>query len=110
MTNEKMMSIAKTRGILYPSFEIYSGVAGFYDYGPVGGLLKTNIMNLWREYYVSKERFFEIEAPTVMPKETLKASGHVDNFTDPMTQCSECKEIYRADHIIEENIDRDVEG
>ncbi|MBQ6443367.1 MAG: glycine--tRNA ligase [Methanosphaera sp.] len=110
MTNEKMMSIAKKRGILYPSFEIYSGVAGFYDYGPVGGLLKTNIMNLWREYYVSKERFFEIEAPTVMPKETLKASGHVDNFTDPMTQCSECKEIYRADHIIEENIDRDVEG
>ncbi len=110
MTNEEMMSIAKKRGILYPSFEIYSGVAGFYDYGPVGGLLKTNIMNLWREYYVSKERYFEIEAPTVMPKETLKASGHVDNFTDPMTQCSECKEIYRADHIIEENIDREVEG
>lgn len=110
MTNEEMMSIAKKRGILYPSFEIYSGVAGFYDYGPVGGLLKTNIMNLWRKYYVNQERFYEIEAPTVMPKETLKASGHVDNFTDPMTQCSECKEVYRADHIIEENIDREVEG
>ncbi|RAP52171.1 MAG: glycine--tRNA ligase [Methanosphaera sp. rholeuAM130] len=110
MQNEEMMSIAKKRGILYPSFEIYSGVAGFYDYGPVGGLLKTNIMNLWREYYVSRERFFEIEAPTVMPKETLKASGHVDNFTDPMTQCTECKEVYRADHIIEENIDQEVEG
>lgn len=110
MTNEKMMSIAKKRGILYPSFEIYSGVAGFYDYGPIGGILKKNIMELWRKYYVYGEKFFEIEAPTVMPKETLKASGHVDNFTDPMTQCSECKEVYRADHIIEENINREVEG
>lgn len=110
MSNEKVMSISKKRGILYPSFEIYSGVAGFYDYGPLGGLLKNNIMNLWRNYYVFQEGFYEIEAPTVMPKNTLKASGHVDNFTDPMTQCSECKEIYRADHIIEAVIDDDVEG
>ncbi|MCD7781272.1 MAG: glycine--tRNA ligase [Methanosphaera sp.] len=110
MSNEKMMSISKKRGFLYPSFEIYSGVAGFYDYGPLGGMLKNNIMNLWRKYYVSREGFYEIEAPTVMPKETLKASGHVDNFTDPMTECSECGEIYRADHIIEAEIDDDVEG
>lgn len=110
MGNEEMMSIVRKRGILYPSFEIYSGVAGFYDYGPLGGILKNNIMNLWRKYYVSGERFYEIEAPTVMPRETLKASGHVDNFTDPMTQCKECKEIYRADHIIEAHINRDVEG
>lgn len=110
MSNEKVMSISKKRGILYPSFEIYSGVAGFYDYGPIGGLLKNNIMNLWRQYYVLQEGFYEIEAPTVMPRNTLKASGHVDNFTDPMTQCSECKEVYRADHIIEAVIDDDVEG
>lgn len=110
MSNEKVMSISKKRGILYPSFEIYSGVAGFYDYGPVGGLLKNNIMNLWRKYYVLQEGFYEIEAPTVMPRNTLKASGHVDNFTDPMTQCSECNEVYRADHIIEAVIDDDVEG
>ena len=110
MSNEKVMSIAKKRGILYPSFEIYSGVAGFYDYGPLGGLLKSNIMNLWRKYYVLQEGFYEIEAPTVMPRNTLKASGHVDNFTDPMTQCSECKEVFRADHVIEAIIDDDVEG
>lgn len=110
MSNEKVMSISKKRGILYPSFEIYSGVAGFYDYGPLGGLLKNNIMNLWRKYYVFQEGFYEIEAPTVMPRNTLKASGHVDNFTDPMTQCTECKEIYRADHVIEAVIDDDVEG
>lgn len=110
MSNEKVMSISKKRGILYPSFEIYSGVAGFYDYGPLGGLLKNNIMNLWRQYYVFQEGFYEIEAPTVMPKNTLKASGHVDNFTDPMTQCTECNEVYRADHIIEGAINKEVEG
>ena len=110
MGNLEMMSIARKRGILYPSFEIYSGVAGFYDYGPLGGLLKNNIINLWRKYYVNAQGFYEIESPTVMPRETLKASGHVDNFTDPMTKCTECNEIYRADHIIEEHIDRDVEG
>ena len=82
MGNEEMMSISKKRGFLYPSFEIYSGVAGFY----------------------------EIEAPTIMPRETLKASGHVDNFTDPMTQCTECHEVYRADHIIEAAINKEVEG
>lgn len=110
MSNEKVMSISKKRGILYPSFEIYSGVAGFYDYGPLGGLLKNNIMNLWRQYYVLREGFYEIEAPTVMPRNTLKASGHVDNFTDPMTQCTECNEVYRADHVIEALINDDVEG
>lgn len=110
MVNEEMMSISKKRGFLYPSFEIYSGVAGFYDYGPLGGMLKNNIMNLWRNYYINQEQFYEIEAPTIMPKETLKASGHVDNFTDPMVKCSECKEVYRADHIIEDAINKEVEG
>ncbi|WP_308855415.1 glycine--tRNA ligase, partial [uncultured Methanosphaera sp.] len=110
MVNEEMMSISKKRGFLYPSFEIYSGVAGFYDYGPLGGMLKNNIMNLWRNYYINQEQFYEIEAPTIMPRETLKASGHVDNFTDPMVKCSECKEVYRADHIIEDAINKEVEG
>ena len=110
MGNEEVMRISRKRGYLYPSFEIYSGVAGFYDYGPLGGVLKNNIMNLWRKYYVSNEGFYEIEAPTIMPRETLKASGHVDNFTDPMTQCMECNEVYRADHIIEDAISKEVEG
>lgn len=110
MGNEEVMRISRKRGYLYPSFEIYSGVAGFYDYGPLGGVLKNNIMNLWRKYYVSGEGFYEIEAPTIMPRDTLKASGHVDNFTDPMTQCMKCNEVYRADHIIENAINKEVEG
>ncbi|MGB9938007.1 MAG: glycine--tRNA ligase [Methanobacterium sp.] len=110
MKHDKVMNVAKKRGFLWSSFEIYAGVAGFYDYGPLGAILKNSIIKKWREYYVVREGFYEIESPTVMPEEALKASGHVDHFTDPMTECKECFEVYRADHIIEEVINRDVEG
>lgn len=110
MKHDKVMNVAKKRGFLWSSFEIYAGVAGFYDYGPLGAILKNSIINKWREYYVVREGFYEIESPTVMPEEALKASGHVDHFTDPMTECKECLEVYRADHIIEEVISKDVEG
>ena len=110
MNHDKMTNISAKRGFLWPSFEIYSGVSGFTDYGPLGASLKNNIMQKWRKQYVSGEGFYEIEGPTVMPKEVLKASGHVDNFTDPMTKCESCGEVFRADHIIEEAIGQDVES
>ncbi|MBE6499834.1 MAG: glycine--tRNA ligase [Methanobrevibacter thaueri] len=110
MNHDKMSNISAKRGFLWPSFEIYSGVSGFTDYGPLGASLKNNIMQKWRKQYVSGEGFYEIEGPTVMPKEVLKASGHVDNFTDPMCKCEECGEVFRADHIIEEVIGEDVES
>ena len=110
MNHDKMMNIARKRGFLWPSFEIYSGVSGFTDYGPLGASLKNNIMQKWRKQYIAGEGFHEIEGPTVMPQEVLKASGHVDNFTDPMTKCNDCGEVYRADHIIEEAIGIDVES
>lgn len=110
MKNDEVMNIAKKRGFLWSSFEIYSGVAGFFDYGPLGGTLKNKIMNKWRDYYVVGEGFYEIESPTIMPEEALKASGHVDHFTDPMTECKDCSEVFRADHIINEATGKDVEG
>lgn len=110
MKNEDVMNIAKKRGFLWSSFEIYSGVAGFFDYGPLGAILKNKIMNKWREYYLVSEGFYEIESPTIMPEEALKASGHVDHFNDPMTECKECLEVFRADHIIKETIGQEVEG
>ena len=110
MNHNKMTNISAKRGFLWPSFEIYSGVSGFTDYGPLGASLKNNIMQKWRKQYVSGEGFYEIEGPTVMPKEVLKASGHVDNFTDPMCKCEKCGEVFRADHIIEEVIGEDVES
>ncbi len=110
MSDSKIMNIAKKRGFLWSSFEIYAGTAGFYDYGPLGAILKNNIIEKWRNYYIVGEGFYEIESPTIMPEEALKASGHVDNFTDPMTECKECMEVYRADHIIRDAIGEDVEG
>lgn len=110
MNHDKMTNISAKRGFLWPSFEIYSGVSGFTDYGPLGASLKNNIMQKWRKQYVSGEGFYEIEGPTVMPKEVLKASGHIDNFTDPMCKCENCGEVFRADHIIEEVIGEDVES
>ncbi len=110
MTDSKVMNIAKKRGFLWSSFEIYSGAAGFFDYGPLGSILKNNIIEKWRNYYIIREGFYEIESPTIMPEEALKASGHVDHFTDPMTECKECMEVYRADHIIEDVTGDDVEG
>ena len=110
MNHEKMMNVGRKRGFLWPSFEIYSGVSGFTDYGPLGATLKNNIMQKWRNQYIAGEGYYEIESPTVMPEEVLKASGHVDNFTDPMTKCKNCGEVYRADHIIEEAIGEDVES
>lgn len=110
MNHEKMINISAKRGFLWPSFEIYSGVSGFTDYGPLGAILKNNIMQLWRKQYIAGEGFYEIESPTVTPEEVLKASGHVDNFTDPMAQCDGCKDVFRADHIIEEVTNLEVEG
>ena len=110
MKNEDVMNIAKKRGFLWSSFEIYSGVAGFFDYGPLGAILKNKIMNKWRNYYLVGEGFYEIESPTIMPEEALKASGHVDHFNDPMTECKDCLEVFRADHVIKEATGEEVEG
>ncbi|KZX12153.1 glycine--tRNA ligase [Methanobrevibacter curvatus] len=110
MNHDKMINISTKRGFLWPSFEIYSGLAGFTDYGPLGAILKNNIMQKWREQYIINQGFYEIESPTVSPEEVLQASGHVDNFTDPMIQCLSCNEVFRADHIIEEQTNLEVEG
>jgi glycyl-tRNA synthetase len=110
MKNDDVMNLARKRGFLWSSFEIYSGVAGFFDYGPLGATLKNKVMEKWRDYYVVREGCYEIESPTIMPEEALKASGHVDHFNDAMTECKNCLEVYRADHLIKDAIGIEVEG
>ncbi|RLF36794.1 MAG: glycine--tRNA ligase [Thermoplasmata archaeon] len=101
---DKVMTLAKRRGYIYPSFEIYGGVAGFYSYGPLGTLLKHNIEDLWRKIYVLQENCIEIDTPTITPYDVLKASGHVDEFTDLTVNCSKCKKSYKIEDIIDKNI------
>ncbi len=108
----KITELAKRRGFFWPSYEIYGGVAGFYDLGPLGSLLKNNIIQLWREYfiYMHSDLVVEIETPVITPKVVFEASGHLQHFTDPIVECLKCGRKFRADQLIEEVTGAKVEG
>lgn len=99
---DSVIELAKRRGFLWNSFEIYGGTAGFYDYGPLGAMLKRRIENIWRDIYVINEGYYEIEVPTIGIEDVFVASGHVGGFSDPLTECGKCHESFRADHLIED--------
>ncbi|VVC01387.1 Threonine--tRNA ligase [uncultured archaeon] len=101
--SDELMDVAIRRCILIPSSEIYSSPAGFYDYGPVGCEIKRKLENLWRQEFLQKEGFHEIETCLVVPEAVLKASGHAANFADPLVTCTNCKNKFRADHLISAN-------
>ncbi len=109
---DELTKIARSRGIFWPSNEIYGGVAGFYDFGPVGLLIKNKIVSLWRKVFINEQQglVVEIETPVITPRIVLKASGHEDNFTDPITICTKCGKVYRADHLLEEVAGVKAEG
>jgi len=98
---EKVFELAKRRGFLWNSFELYGGSRGFYDYGPLGSTLKRRIEQTWREFYVIQEGFMEIECPTIGIEDVFVASGHVGGFSDPLCECMNCKEAFRADHLVQ---------
>ena len=106
MTNEvnsnDLLSLCKRRGFIWPSFELYGGVAGMFDYGPLGSNMRNNIVEVWRDIYRGREGFIEIDSETVNPREVFKASGHVDEFADLITYCAECESAFRADHLVKE--------
>ncbi|HDY73570.1 MAG TPA: glycine--tRNA ligase [Euryarchaeota archaeon] len=100
---EDILELAKRRGFLWPSFEIYGGASGFYDYGPLGAALKNRVENLWRRFFVIGEGYMEISSPNLGVSEIFVASGHVGHFADPVVSCSECGESFRADHLLKES-------
>ena len=100
-----LLSLCKRRGFIWPSFELYGGVAGMFDYGPLGSNMRNNILDVWRDIYKRREGFVEIDSETVNPREVFKASGHVDEFADLMTYCKECESPFRADHLVKEFFD-----
>lgn len=108
---DKIMDLSRRRGIFWTSFEIYGGVAGFYDFGPIGVLIKRNIVNQWLKYFVySRENIVEIETPIINPRVVFKASGHEEHFADPVLVCNKCGRVYRADHLIKDLLNIEVEG
>ncbi len=98
---ENVMELAKRRGFVWPTSECYGAVAGFIDYGPLGAMMKRRIENIWRDFYVIREGYYEIECPTIAQEAVFVASGHVAGFADKMCQCPHCNEFLRADHVAE---------
>jgi len=99
MDAAELLSLAKRRGFLWPAYEIYGGVAGLYDYGPLGAAMKVNLESYWRELYVLGEGFAEISSPILAPEEVFRASGHLDAFEDYLVECAQCGEAHRADQL-----------
>ncbi len=100
----ELMEMLIRRGFLWQSFEIYGGMAGFIDYGPLGNGLRRRLENLWREFFVINERAVEIDTPTVNIEEVFIASGHAESFTDVAIECQKCGKVFRADHYIKEKL------
>src|SRR3989338_2872170 len=97
---EKVISLAKRRGFVYPGSEIYGGFGASYDYGPLGVELKNNIKALWWQMFVrEREDMVGLDSALVMNPKVWEASGHLKNFTDPMVDCTKCQRRFRADHI-----------
>jgi glycyl-tRNA synthetase len=98
-----VMDIAKRRGFIWgPSPNIYhGGVSGFYDWGPLGKLLKNKVENVVRKGF-SSFGFWEVECPIIMPRDVWEASGHLEGFSDPVVKCVKCGSVYRVDNLIKE--------
>ncbi|OGI21863.1 MAG: glycine--tRNA ligase [Candidatus Moranbacteria bacterium RIFCSPHIGHO2_01_FULL_55_24] len=100
VTMEKIESLCKRRGFVFPGSEIYGGLANSWDYGPYGAQLKKNIKDHWWKFFVERrDDMVGLDAAIIMNPKTWEASGHVANFTDPLTECGECHERFRADQV-----------
>lgn len=108
---QKIVSLAKRRGFIFPGSEIYGGFANTWDYGPLGVELKNRVKNLWWKRFVQdRPDMFGLDASIMMNPKVWEASGHVDSFTDSLVDCKNCKQRLRADHLIEDKLDIKVEG
>src|SRR5579862_1985212 len=100
VTLEKIVSLCKRRGFVYPSAEIYGGLNGVYDFGPLGTALKQNIKNAWLKSVMSyPEDVVQLDGSILGSREVWQASGHLENFSDPLVDCLNCKKRFRADDI-----------
>ena len=100
VTLDEIAALAKRRGFIFQSSEIYGGIGGFYDYGPLGAVLKRNVKDAWwRENVEKRDDVVPFDSSIIMHPLTWKASGHIDAFHDRMVDCKVCKHRFRADHL-----------
>jgi len=108
---EKIVSLAKRRGFVFPGSEIYGGLAGTFDYGPLGVVLKENIERLWLTMFRdSRDDMYGVDAAILMNSKIWEASGHVSGFSDPLVACEKCKKRFRADHLDDTKMCPECEG
>ncbi len=108
---EKIVSLCKRRGFVFPSSEIYGGLANTWDFGPMGVLLKNNFKELWWKIFVQeREDMVGLESSIIMNPRVWEASGHVSEFADMLIDCKKCKNRFRADHLVEDATGIDIEG
>ncbi|KNE62281.1 glycine-tRNA ligase [Allomyces macrogynus ATCC 38327] len=107
---EALENILARRFFVAPSFEIYGGTAGLYDFGPPGTALLNNFIDTWRKHFVLEEDMLEVDSTILTPYEVLKTSGHVDRFCDWMVKDTVTGDIYRADHLVENVLEARLEA
>lgn len=99
---EKVTSLCKRRGFIFPSSEIYGGLANSWDYGPLGVLLKSNIKAAWWRFFVTERAdMVGLDSAILMNPKVWEASGHLQNFSDPLVECKKCHHRFRADHLLD---------
>lgn len=108
---ECLVSLCKRRGFIFQGSEIYGGLAGTWDYGPLGLALKNNIKKLWwRRFVDDRNDMYGVDAAILMNQKVWEASGHVSGFADPLVECKKCKHRFRADQIVDQKKCPDCEG
>src|SRR5215217_5449183 len=102
VTMDKIVSLCKRRGFIFPASEIYGGIANTYDYGHYGVLLKQNVVNQWWKAMIQdRDDIVALDSAIIQHPRTWEASGHLAGFTDPLVDCRTCKQRFRADHLQE---------
>ena len=101
MDFQKVTAVATRRVIFQPAYDAYGGLAGFYDYGPVGVRMRRRILEVWRKHYVIGAGCLELDGALVGPEALLQASGHLGEFDDALVDCPDCGKQFRADHLVD---------
>lgn len=102
MKYEELYALLRRRGVLWPTAEIYGGAQGLYDYGPVGAKVKRQLEEAWAAWFVGlSDDFYRIDPGEILPEAVVRASGHLENFTDPEVTCAKCHNHFRAETVLE---------
>jgi glycyl-tRNA synthetase len=111
MKSDELFALLRRRGVLWPTAEIYGGAQGLYDYGPLGAALKRRIEEAWTAWFVGLSHdYYVIEPAEILPEAVVRASGHLENFTDPEVTCENCHNAFRADTVLEKVRPEGVDG